>query len=746
MKRRLMGFKSQYLILLGIIFMVVMMFNIGNSSAANTTNLTGHHNGMVKVSSPNYFDPTNNRTKERFKSIDDAVNSENTIKGDTIIVGAGNYVENVNINKKISLVALTNTNITAKNPDLPIFTISKNGSGTVIKGFNFVSDDPLVSNAILLNSANGCILSENNFVDVPGISIKIQNSQNNTVSYSSFKDGMDGIDITNSKNIIIKGNSFSQLLQSIFISRSSYIQISNNNITNGRGSDYVVLDNCSKSSIEHNNLKAAINNPTAVNLIHTLNSENNVISYNYMKTLSTMSGMELHNSNFNQMLGNIITGPGTMGCGIQLVESDNNLIKNNVVSTLFTGVRLISSLNNSVMNNTISKMGEDGISLFNCFGTEDLKNLVGYNNISSCLNGIQLELSFNNSLFNNTISKSDNNNIYSLNSECNTFYQNTLINAPTGILFKNSDDCKVVSNFITSNIPDSCGVLLENSNSVASSTVKTVSASKHIIVGSIQVTALPDIDVNFNRIICPVGIKNGNSMVTVNAGQNWWGSNHPTFTQLDSGRVKYPNWIYMTITTKTQRTIQGSKLTVKTSFNNLYDGKTIKSFDKKLGYIPNGTINFFVTNLGKFEGNYVKTESANGEVVAIYSATKLGKATLTSTTDNQTLKSTLIIEPVLKVLKLNTTPQRSSQNYNLMELYLNKAINNYNSTWIELKQVSKPNQLISFKTSRDSTHIYLAPKTALKKGVTYKLIVHSNSIKDDTGNGLSTAYIKTFKL
>ena len=235
-------------------------------------------------------------------------------------------------------------------------------------------------------------------------------------------------------------------------------------------------------------------------------------------------------------------------------------------------------------------------------------------------------------------------------------------------------------------------------------------------------------------------------MVTVNADKNWWGSNHPTFTQLVSGKVKYPNWIYMTITTKTQRTIQGSKLTVKTSFNNLYDGKTLKFFDKKLGHIPNGTINFFVTNLGKFEGNYIKTESANGEVVAIYSATKLGKATLTSTTDNQTLKSTLIIEPVLKVLKLNTTPQRSSKNYNLMELYLNKAINNYNSTWIELKQVSKPNQLISFKTSRDSTHIYLAPKTALKKGVTYKLIVHSNSIKDYTGNGLSAAYIKTFKL
>ncbi|UTB32067.1 MAG: right-handed parallel beta-helix repeat-containing protein [Methanobacterium sp. ERen5] len=746
MKRRLMGFKSQYLILLGIIFMVVMMFNIGNSSAANTHNLTDHHNGMIKKSSSNYFEPTNNRTKERFKSIDDAVNSENTIKGDTIIVGAGNYLENVNINKKVSLVSFTNANITAKNPDLPIFTIYKNGSGTVIKGFNFVSDDPLVSNAILLNSANGCTLSENNFIDIPGVSIKIQSSQNSRVSYNSFKEGMDGIDIANSKNITINGNSFIQLLEPIFISRSWYIQIYNNNLTNSRGSEYIVVDNCSNSSIDHNNLKATINNPTALNLIHTLNSENNVISYNYMKTLGTMSSLELQNSNSNHVVGNKITGPEISGCGIQLVESDNNLIKNNVVGTLFAGVRLISSLNNSVMNNNISKIGDNGISLLYCFGTKDLRNLLGYNNISSCINGIQLELSFHNSIFNNTISNSDQNNIYSLNSECNTFYQNNLLNAPTGILFKNSDDCTVVSNVITSNIPNSYGVLLENNNSATSNVVKTLSASKPIIVGSVPVTILPDIDVHFNRIICPVGIKNGNSMVTVNAGQNWWGSNHPTFTKLVSGKVKYPNWIYMTITTKTQRTIQGSKLTVKTSFNNLYDGKTWKSFNKKLGYIPNSTINFFVTNLGKFEGNYVKTESANGEIVAIYSATKLGKATLTSTTDNQTLKSTIIVEPVLKVLKLNTTPQITSQNYGQMKLYLNKAIKDYNSTWIELKQVSKPYKLISFKTSRDSNHIYIAPKTALKKGVTYKLIVHSNSIKDYTGNGLSTVYIKTFKL
>ncbi len=42
----------------------------------------------------------------------------------------------------------------------------------------------------------------------------------------------------------------------------------------------------------------------------------------------------------------------------------------------------------------------------------------------------------------------------------------------------------------------------------------------------------------------------------------------------------------------------------------------------------------------------------------------------------------------------------------------------------------------------DSAHICITSKTALKKGVTYKLRVHSNSIKDDTGNGLSKAHVK----
>jgi len=748
MKRRLIGFKSQYLILLGLIFMVVVMVNVGDSCATNTTNLTDH-NGMIKKASSSiyYTDPTNNRTKERFKTINDAVNSKNTINGDTIIVGEGYYIENVKIDKKLILMAFNNANITAKDPNIPIFTVSKNGSGTVIKGFNFLSNDTLVSNAVLLDSTSECTLIQNKFMDVPGVSINVKNSVNTTVAKNSFKDGMDGVDLTNSRNIIIKENSFSNLTLSILMTNSASIKIYNNNITNITGSDYLLMQNCSNSNITNNNLKALVQNPTTSYMIRTIDSNNNTISSNYLKTIGTMCAAELQNSNSNQLRGNKITGSGNSGNGIQVVESDNNLIKNNVISTLFSGIGLVSSLNNSVMNNNISKMGDDGIHLFNCFGTEDLRNLIGYNNITSCLNGVKLELSFHSSIFNNLISNSDSNNIYSLNSECNTFYQNTLSNAPVGILFKNSNDCTVVSNVITCNSPDSCGILLENNASTNSNVVKTSNVPKQIIVGSIQVTTLPDIDVHYNRIICSVGIKNGNNMVTVNAGQNWWGSNHPVFNKLVSGSVKYPTWIYMTLNTKTQRTIQGSKLVVTSSFNNLYDGKTLKTFSPKIGHVPNGTLSFFVSNIGQFESSYVKTDTTDGQAQTTYSATKLGKAILTSTTDNQTLNRTITVEPVLKVLKLNSTSlQRTTSNYGPITIYLNKQIKSCDGSWIELKQASQPKKLMNFKIRVDKNHIYISPKTALKKGVTYKLIIHSKSLGDDTGNGLSTAYIKTFKL
>lgn len=603
MKRRLIGCKSQYLILLGLIFMVVVMVNVGDSSATNTTNLTDH-NGMVKKASSSIYStyPTNNRTKERFTTIDEAVNSKNTINGDTIIVGEGNYIENVKIDKRIILMAFNNANITGKDPDIPIFTVSNTGSGTVIKGFNF-------------------------------------------------------------------------------------------------------------------------------------------------KITGTMCAVELKNSNSNQLVGNKITGSGPSGKGIQVLESNNNLIQSNVISKLFSGISLVSSLNNSLKYNTISKIGEGGIGLFNCFGTDDLRNIVGYNNITSCLYGVQLELSFHNSIFNNIISNSTSKNIYSLNSECNTFYQNNLSNAPVGILFKNSDDCTVVSNVITCNSPGSCGIILENNDSTISGVSRNFNVSGPIIVGSIEATSLPDIDVHYNRIICPVGIKNGNNKVTVNAGQNWWGSNHPAFNKLVSGSVKYPTWIYMTISTKTQRTIQGSKLVVTTSFNNLYNGKTMKTFSPKIVHIPNGTLNFFVTNIGKFEGNYLKADTTDGQAVTTYRATKLGKATLTSTTDNQTLIRIINVEPVLKVLKLNSTSlKRGKSSYGLITIYLNKQVKKFNGSWIELKQVSKSHKLMSFKTRVDKNHIYISPKTALKRGVSYKLIIHSKSVGDDTGNGLSNAYVKTLTM
>jgi len=56
------------------------------------------------------------------------------------------------------------------------------------------------------------------------------------------------------------------------------------------------------------------------------------------------------------------------------------------------------------------------------------------------------------------------------------------------------------------------------------------------------------------------------------------------------------------------------------------------------------------------------------------------------------------------------------------------------TNWVELK---KGNKLVSTKISISSKSLSITPTTALATGVKYKLILHQNSVKDLSGNGLS---------
>ena len=78
---------------------------------------------------------TNNRTGKNYNTIQSAIDDSSTINGDTLTVNAGNYTENVNVDKRLILNASGLVYITPLNTALPVFTINSNGNGSTIKGF-----------------------------------------------------------------------------------------------------------------------------------------------------------------------------------------------------------------------------------------------------------------------------------------------------------------------------------------------------------------------------------------------------------------------------------------------------------------------------------------------------------------------------------------------------------------------------------------------------------------------------------
>ena len=148
-----------------------------------------------------------------------------------------------------------------------------------------------------------------------------------------------------------------------------------------------------------------------------------------------------------------------------------------------------------------------------------------------------------------------------------------------------------------------------------------------------------------------------NSGNSVNATDNWWGSNNPVWTNLISGMPNPINWLYMTInaTATTINITQTSLVTV--SFNNIYNGTTVTSFDPITGHIPDGTFVNLTSTLGSF--NPTTTTTVNGIVTSLFTANHAGTGNLNAITDNQTVTQLLAVHPI-SYMYLNTTTSKKN--------------------------------------------------------------------------------------
>jgi autotransporter family porin len=170
-------------------------------------------------------------------------------------------------------------------------------------------------------------------------------------------------------------------------------------------------------------------------------------------------------------------------------------------------------------------------------------------------------------------------------------------------------------------------------------------------------------NVHFNRIVGNTAIQGSaiyNGMGTVNATDNWWGSNNPNFSTIISGVVNYTPWLYLTFAAAPLSIPDGSTSTLTASFNQDTNGTTITQLDPVLGHIPDGTPLTFTTDLGNVGSKSVVKYTLNGIGTAILRADETaGIAHVNGITDSQTLNSQVNINPKSS-LYLTITPNKTN--------------------------------------------------------------------------------------
>ena len=271
--------------------------------------------------------------------------------GDTIRVNDGEYEENVEIDKTLSLIG--------NGPD--VTTIDGGGEGEVVL---IKADWCNVSGFKVTGSGSDW---ENAGIKVEARYVRISN---NTIRDNSY-----GINLWISDSNTISNNIIQYNGCGIYLDFSDSNTITNNTIQNN-DRDGIFLDESDSNTISNNTIRN--------------NSRSGIYFYRY--------------SDSNTISNNAIQDNGWYG--IYLYWSDSNTISNNTIqNTDQDGIHLDDySCSNTIFNNTIRNNSRNGIYLYWDSDSTTVSNNTIQNNNE---NGIYLDNSDSNTISNNTISENE---------------------------------------------------------------------------------------------------------------------------------------------------------------------------------------------------------------------------------------------------------------------------------------------------------------------------------------------------
>jgi len=414
--------KKMVWIILCLLLSTVLLPIVGTSKKNNIEN---HRNVTANLEHLNYnlkgdILYVGGNGSGNYSSIQSAVNAARD--GDTIYVYNGTYRDGLEIYKEIELIG-ENKNTTIIDTWGSSHPSAKIGSNNVkISGFTMQHSHSRIieiQNSNTLNLNNNIIKYKKDYYG--GAGIYLENTTNNTITNNNLL-----------KTGLYFDDSYNNTIYNNYVNGKPIIYLDEQPDKTVINAGQVILIRCNNITIRNLDIS---NIPVGIQLVE---SHNCYIANNHFNH-SRYGGVELRFSHNNTIISNNFSEDK-----IKLHSSHNNTITDNIFHNYY-GIQIRTSNNNIIKNNKISS-NENGITLYYCNN-----HIVTNNFFSNNENGLYQIYSHNSTMINNTCLNND----YGINicaGDNNILTNNTLMSNIHGITFSSSDNNIITKNLCSDNI------------------------------------------------------------------------------------------------------------------------------------------------------------------------------------------------------------------------------------------------------------------------------------------------------